>query len=251
MTAPEGGFYSALDAETEGEEGAYYVWTRDEVKAVLGEGADADAFAQVYGLTGEPNVEDGRLRPARAAHAGRASRGAQDDAGTSWKLACVRSATRLLAVREKRPAPLARRQDPDRLERPDDRRVRRRLPRAQGREVPPGGREGRELPAREAADPGRTAAADLSRRAAPRFPPTSRTTRSWPTDCCGLHQATGDARWLRRSPVAGRPDDRRFRGQARRGASSSPPPTTRACWHAPRTRSTTPCPAATAWRFST
>ena len=31
-----GGFYSALDAETKGEEGAYYVWTRDEVKAALG-----------------------------------------------------------------------------------------------------------------------------------------------------------------------------------------------------------------------
>ncbi len=31
MTAPEGGFYSALDAETDGEEGAYYVWTRDAV----------------------------------------------------------------------------------------------------------------------------------------------------------------------------------------------------------------------------
>ena len=60
MTSPEGGFYSALDAETDGEEGAYYVWTRDEVKAVLGEGADADAFAQVYGLKREPNFEGGR-----------------------------------------------------------------------------------------------------------------------------------------------------------------------------------------------
>ena len=39
MTSPEGAFYSALDAETKGEEGAYYVWTRDEVKAALGEGA--------------------------------------------------------------------------------------------------------------------------------------------------------------------------------------------------------------------
>ena len=36
MTAPEGGFYSALDAETEGEEGQSYVWTRDEVESVLG-----------------------------------------------------------------------------------------------------------------------------------------------------------------------------------------------------------------------
>ena len=50
LTSPEGGFYSALDAETNGEEGAYYVWTRDEVKAVLGESGDALAFAQVYGL---------------------------------------------------------------------------------------------------------------------------------------------------------------------------------------------------------
>jgi hypothetical protein len=31
LTSPEGGFYSALDAETKGEEGAYYVWVRDEV----------------------------------------------------------------------------------------------------------------------------------------------------------------------------------------------------------------------------
>ncbi len=35
LTAPEGGFYSALDAETKGEEGAYYVWTVDEVKRTL------------------------------------------------------------------------------------------------------------------------------------------------------------------------------------------------------------------------
>src|SRR4029077_7379136 len=57
MTAPEGGFYSALDAETKAGEGAYYVWTRDEVKAALGDGPDADAFARIYGLTGEPNFE--------------------------------------------------------------------------------------------------------------------------------------------------------------------------------------------------
>src|SRR4029079_8781023 len=31
MTAPEGGFYSAIDAETDGDEGQYYVWTREEV----------------------------------------------------------------------------------------------------------------------------------------------------------------------------------------------------------------------------
>ena len=61
MTAPEGGFYSALDAETRGEEGAYYVWTSDEVKRVFDNGPDVDLFAEVYGLKGEANFEGGRF----------------------------------------------------------------------------------------------------------------------------------------------------------------------------------------------
>ena len=59
MTAPEG-FYSALDAETRGEEGAYYVWTPDQVKRVLDLGPDVDLLAQVYGFKGEANFEGGR-----------------------------------------------------------------------------------------------------------------------------------------------------------------------------------------------
>ncbi|MBX6315111.1 MAG: AGE family epimerase/isomerase, partial [Isosphaeraceae bacterium] len=60
MTSPEGAFYSALDAETNGDEGAYYVWTRDEVKRVLGDGADYSLFAKVYGLEHDPNFENDR-----------------------------------------------------------------------------------------------------------------------------------------------------------------------------------------------
>ncbi len=60
MTAQDGGFFSAFDAETNGEEGAYYVWTREEVRAALGEGRDADEFCEVYGLNLEPNFEKSR-----------------------------------------------------------------------------------------------------------------------------------------------------------------------------------------------
>ncbi len=105
MTAPEGGFYSALDAETNHEEGAYYVWTPEEVKAVLGDGPDADIFARVYGLNGEPNFEGGRhvlLEPKTRAEQAEALKIAPQE--LEARLAPLR--TRLLAAREKRPAPL-------------------------------------------------------------------------------------------------------------------------------------------------
>ena len=59
MTAPEGGFYSAEDADSEGEEGKFYVWTPEEVKAVLGPDEGA-FFAGVYDVTSEGNFEGGR-----------------------------------------------------------------------------------------------------------------------------------------------------------------------------------------------
>ncbi|MDE0553031.1 MAG: DUF255 domain-containing protein [Candidatus Poribacteria bacterium] len=56
MTAPEGAFYSALDAETDAEEGKYYVWTADEVQKALGK-KEAERFATVYGVDKGPNFE--------------------------------------------------------------------------------------------------------------------------------------------------------------------------------------------------
>ncbi len=56
MTSPEGGFYTAQDADTEGEEGRFYVWTLQEIEAVL-EPEMARAFSLSYGVTSKGNFE--------------------------------------------------------------------------------------------------------------------------------------------------------------------------------------------------
>jgi uncharacterized protein len=58
MRLPEGGFASALDADTEGEEGTTYVWTPAQLKEALGED-DAAAAAAYYGVTDHGNFEGG------------------------------------------------------------------------------------------------------------------------------------------------------------------------------------------------
>jgi uncharacterized protein YyaL (SSP411 family) len=88
MRGPEGGFYSAYDADSEGEEGKFYVWTPDEMRAVLESAAtvgargpdaepaplDTDAILAYYGVTESGNFEgknilhlaDGAAEPAPA-----------------------------------------------------------------------------------------------------------------------------------------------------------------------------------------
>ncbi|SEP13368.1 thioredoxin domain-containing protein [Aquisalimonas asiatica] len=56
MQAPEGGFYSALDADSEGEEGRFYLWTPKAVQALLAD-ADYPLFAARFGLDDPPNFE--------------------------------------------------------------------------------------------------------------------------------------------------------------------------------------------------
>jgi hypothetical protein len=55
MRGPEGGFYSALDADSEGEEGRFYVWTPDQIRDVLG--PEAEEAIEFYGVTVKGNFE--------------------------------------------------------------------------------------------------------------------------------------------------------------------------------------------------
>lgn len=54
----EGGFYSSLDADSEGEEGKYYVWTPEQIKGLLGE-QDGTWFCDVFGVSKAGNFEHG------------------------------------------------------------------------------------------------------------------------------------------------------------------------------------------------
>jgi uncharacterized protein YyaL (SSP411 family) len=62
MTSPEGGFYSAEDADSEGREGWFYVWTPEQVHEVLGEKL-GDLFCRFYDITPSGNFEDGASIP--------------------------------------------------------------------------------------------------------------------------------------------------------------------------------------------
>jgi uncharacterized protein YyaL (SSP411 family) len=57
MTAPEGGFYSAEDADSEGEEGKFYVWTEEEIRKAL-PAEEADLIAKVFNVEGKGNFTE-------------------------------------------------------------------------------------------------------------------------------------------------------------------------------------------------
>jgi uncharacterized protein YyaL (SSP411 family) len=70
LTAPAGGFYSAEDADSEGVEGKFYVWTPAEVQAILG-ATDAELFCNVFRLETEGNFNEeatGRATGANILH---------------------------------------------------------------------------------------------------------------------------------------------------------------------------------------
>ena len=76
MTSPEGGFYSSLDADSEGHEGKFYVWSEDEIDSLLG--ADAGAFKSYYGVTSGGNFEGRNILFVARDHAAAAVRAGVD-----------------------------------------------------------------------------------------------------------------------------------------------------------------------------
>ncbi|MCF6314226.1 MAG: thioredoxin domain-containing protein [Verrucomicrobiales bacterium] len=97
MTAPDGGFYSAEDADSEGEEGTFYVWTIEEVKKILGE-EDGILFAKTYNIKPSGNFKDeasGRFTGTNIPHLT-----AEIPADQRDKIEALRQ--KLFAVREKR-----------------------------------------------------------------------------------------------------------------------------------------------------
>lgn len=59
MTHPDGGFYSAMDADSEGEEGRFYVWRQEEIEQILG--AQAEDFCEFYQVTRNGNWEHSNI----------------------------------------------------------------------------------------------------------------------------------------------------------------------------------------------
>jgi uncharacterized protein YyaL (SSP411 family) len=94
MTTPEGAFCASLDADSEGEEGKFYVWSLDEVTTTLGR-EDAAFFAAHYGVTAEGNFEGHNILN-RLQHVPRSVEDEQ-------RLAAMRE--KLLRVREERVRP--------------------------------------------------------------------------------------------------------------------------------------------------
>jgi uncharacterized protein YyaL (SSP411 family) len=104
LTSPEGVFYSALDADSEGEEGRFYVWTDRQIAALLPDKEERDLLGKVYGLDGPPNFEEKyRILTLPEPLAVRAKEQGLSEAKLLAKLAPLKK--RFFAERAKRPRP--------------------------------------------------------------------------------------------------------------------------------------------------
>ena len=129
LTTDDGAFAASQDADTEGVEGATFIWTAAEIRDVLGD--TAALFEAAYGVTDAGNWE-GQHDPEPGRPGRRAGRPVRPDRGR--RSAPARRGSRVAPGAARRPGPAgARWQGPGGLERACDRRVRRRRRRPVGR----------------------------------------------------------------------------------------------------------------------
>ena len=102
MMDGRGGFYSALDADSEGEEGKYYSWTADELKGILGE--EASLFLDYYSIKENGNWEPEKNILIRVQQEAQFLKKHQLSSEV-WKQRLRRAKDRLLEVRDKRIRP--------------------------------------------------------------------------------------------------------------------------------------------------
>jgi len=103
MTHPQGGFYSSLDADSEGEEGKFYVWTLDEIRQILNE--EAELFETAYDIRENGNWEGKIILQRRLSDESLAERFKIDPQTASVKL--TECHTRLITARAQRIRPAA------------------------------------------------------------------------------------------------------------------------------------------------
>ncbi len=60
LQSPQHGYYSTLDADSNGEEGSYYIWTKKEIENILQDTAESDLFCKYYHITEEGNWEENK-----------------------------------------------------------------------------------------------------------------------------------------------------------------------------------------------
>lgn len=104
MTSPEGGFYSAEDADSEGVEGKFYVWTPEEIRERLG-AEDGDLFCRFYDIRPGGNFEHGTSIPRVTASLESFAR-RENMPPDELRLALDRGRETLFQIREQRIHPL-------------------------------------------------------------------------------------------------------------------------------------------------
>jgi uncharacterized protein YyaL (SSP411 family) len=102
MTDPQGGFYSAQDADTSDHEGLFYTWTWEEINRALG--SDAHLFCEYYGVTPTGNFEGRNILHTPKSLVDFSTEHQMDPVALSNKLKEIK--TKLWEIREKREHPL-------------------------------------------------------------------------------------------------------------------------------------------------